>query len=142
VLSRKYETSEEAMEGIESGLTEFYQDEGIALPAQAVNAVQQIYARNMFPRMEVRWDEYPENEGHFFFPGCYRCHGSELETEDGKGISNDCNLCHTIIAQGLADDIAGSLNPFGQEFQHPVDIDGAETEMLCIDCHSGDDSIY
>jgi hypothetical protein len=30
----------------------------------------------------------------------------------------------------------------GLRFRHPIDIDGAEREMPCTDCHVGDDSNF
>ncbi len=141
-LSVKYATTEGARDSIALALNEFYQGEGFQLPAGAVAAVQDIYTQNMFPEMNVRWDRYPENRGHFLFPGCFRCHGSDLETPDGKGISNDCNLCHTILAQGPVPSVSDTLMSAGKVFRHPVDIGGAEEEMPCYDCHTGDDSTF
>jgi hypothetical protein len=141
-LSRDYATEEGAMDSISASMKEFYAGKNIDLPSEAITAVQGIYNQNMFPAMKVRWDEYPDNRGHFLFPGCFRCHGSELRNADGERISSDCKLCHTIIGQGLAKDLGDTVNTAGLEFKHPVDIDGAWKEMHCYDCHSGDDSIY
>ncbi len=142
VLSVEYATTQGAMDSIAAGMEGFYRDKGIALPAEAVKAVQGIYSQNMFPEMRVRWDRYPDNRGHLLFPGCFRCHGSDLATADGRTISADCNLCHTIVSQGVASAIGDTLVYGGLKFRHPVDIEGAETEMPCTECHIGDDSIY
>ncbi len=101
-----------------------------------------LYERNMFPQMKARWDVYPDNRGHFIFPGCFRCHGSDLATADGRTISKDCNLCHQIVAQGPAGASGDTLVTTGLPFRHPVDIGGAETETPCFECHKGDASLY
>lgn len=147
-LSNRYWTVEGARDSIAAGLTETYEAElDPDELTRVVERVQALYARNMFPKMGVRWDVYPDNRGHMIFPGCYRCHGSDLMTEEGTGISSDCELCHIILSQGpvtaLGDTLAaGGLDYSGLEFVHPVDIGGAEREMPCYDCHSGDDSLY
>jgi hypothetical protein len=141
-LSTVYYTKEGARDSITATLRGFYDTQGIDLPDKAVETVLAAYSRNMFPEMRVRWDRYPDNQGHLNFPGCFRCHGSDLENQAGETISKDCNLCHVILAQGPADSLGGMTSLEGQPFRHPVDIDGAEREMPCNDCHIGDDSQY
>lgn len=112
------------------------------MPDSAVAAAQEIYRKNMFPHIRVRWDRYPDNRGHLLHPGCFRCHGADLETGDGTTISKDCDLCRTIVFQGLVGGEPDSLTTRNKVFHHPVDIDGAETEVPCYECHAGDDSLY
>jgi hypothetical protein len=140
-LSVEYETEEGARDSIALAIEGFYAEKGIDLDPGAVETVQELHRQNMFPHMRARWDKYPENRSHFFFKGCFRCHGSSLQTEDGKTISDDCSLCHTIIHQG-PDAVADTVVFSGLEFQHPIDIDGSEKKMHCYDCHIGDESIY
>lgn len=64
----------------------------------AIAALQKIYGRNVFPEMKVTWGTYPNNLGHEDFPGCFRCHDDSHATADGKSISGDCELCHTVLA--------------------------------------------
>jgi nitrate/TMAO reductase-like tetraheme cytochrome c subunit len=55
---------------------------------------------------------------------------------DGKRSikANDCNACHTIIAQGNGAEL-DLIAPAGQKFKHPGgdDVDGG-----CTDCHKGE----
>jgi hypothetical protein len=141
-LSPEYATAAGASDSIALSLREFYAAEGIDLPETAVAAVQRIRELNMFPEMGVRWSKYPDNRGHFLFPGCFRCHGSDLRTPEGAAISADCNLCHTIVSQGSPDSLEHALSGHAVEFRHPVDIEGAEREMPCYDCHTGDASNF
>jgi len=141
-LSVPYETRAAARDSIAGHLERFYSGLGMTVPAAAVQTVHDLYARNMFPEMRVRWDEYPENSGHFLFPGCFRCHGSDLRTAAGEGIRRDCTQCHTIQAQGPADSLASTLIATGLPFRHPVDIRGAERTLACTECHTGDSGVY
>jgi hypothetical protein len=85
--------------------------------------------------MNASWDAYPTHIGHSEFNGCFRCHNGNHESEDGRIISRDCNLCHSIIAQGDTASFERAYLDESLEFRHPVDIDGAWKEMACTDCH-------
>jgi nitrate/TMAO reductase-like tetraheme cytochrome c subunit len=68
------------------------------------------------------------------WPGCFRCHDGNHKTED-KRLSikaNDCNACHTILAQGTGADLL-QLTPGGQKFNHT----GGDYDLNCSDCHTG-----
>ena len=84
---------------------------------------------------ERTWDAYPNHIGHSEFNGCFRCHNGNHESEGGRVISRDCNLCHTILAQGNAENFETTSIDMPLEFKHPVDIDEAWKEMACADCH-------
>ena len=58
--------------------------------------MQEVYRRNVFPEMNVKFGSYPSNIGHIDFPGCFRCHDDEHKAADGKTIGQDCSTCHTI----------------------------------------------
>ena len=64
----------------------------------AIEAVQGIYSRNVFPDMDITWGTYPDNLGHINSPGCFRCHDGNHVSADGKTIPNDCGTCHDILA--------------------------------------------
>lgn len=66
---------------------------------QAIQEITVIYNHNVFPEMDVKWSTYPDNIGHERFPGCFRCHDSEHADKDGAVIEQDCDLCHTVLAQ-------------------------------------------
>ncbi|MBK3515873.1 cytochrome c3 family protein [Carboxylicivirga marina] len=143
-LVEEYSTSDSAVMAIEQSLREYYTGSYAevldTMPGaldKAIAAITREYQNNIFPEMKVRWDAYPENIGHKEFNGCFRCHGGTHESAEGHIISNDCNTCHTIMAQGTRDSMQVALANKGLEFWHPVDIDGAWKEMLCSDCHNG-----
>jgi hypothetical protein len=134
VLTRPYKTDQEAHDGIASALAVKYPNDARIPPATA--ALQEIYADNFFPNMHASWASYPDNVGHMIFPGCFRCHDGLHKTEDRKLTikANDCNTCHTILAQGTGADLT-KLAPAGQKFIHPGgDLDDNPS---CVDCHNG-----
>ena len=84
--------------------------------------------------MNASWKAYPNNIGHKDWPGCFRCHDGDHWTADKKRTikANDCNACHTILAQGSGEEL-NLLTPGGQKFKHP----GDEVDGACNDCHDG-----
>ena len=141
VLTATYATTDEAKRAIASGLQNFYESKypEIARTKQlqvrnAVAEVQQIFARTTFPEMKLNWQTHPNNLGHFYFPGCFRCHDGQHVSADGRVISRDCNQCHTLMSQ--ADEVTAYGMATAPMFQHPVDI-GDLTQVNCADCHTG-----
>lgn len=63
---------------------------------RAIAGVQSVYGRNVFPAMKVGWGTYPNNIGHVFFDGCFRCHDDNHKAKDGKVIGQDCQTCHDM----------------------------------------------
>ncbi|MFZ0734667.1 MAG: NapC/NirT family cytochrome c [Candidatus Sulfotelmatobacter sp.] len=142
VLTANYTTTDAAMQGIASGLQNFYESKypDLAKSKQleirdAVTEVQQIFKRTTFPEMKLNWQTHPNNLGHFYFNGCFRCHDGQHVSPDGKVISRDCNQCHTLMSQ-TEGTTSVSANAPPPTFQHPVDI-GDLTQVNCADCHTG-----
>jgi nitrate/TMAO reductase-like tetraheme cytochrome c subunit len=131
-LTRAYTNGNEAREGIATALAERYPKDPRIRPV--IDVVQKIYEDNFFPEMKADWLVYPDNIGHKDWPGCFRCHDGLHKTSDGKRAikANDCNACHTILAQGQGAEL-DQLTPKGQKFKHP----GDEVDGACNDCHSG-----
>ena len=103
---------------------------------QATEELQQIYGRGFFPEMRADWRAYPNHISHLNSEGCFRCHDGLHKSREGKVITNDCNACHTILAQGPPGEIAqASLKT--QPFRHPVDVGTDVTELKCSQCHAG-----
>jgi len=69
-----------------------------ALVEQAATNVAEIYLRNVFPEMNVKWGVHPNNLGHNDYPGCFRCHDGSHTSAEGQTISNDCAACHNLLA--------------------------------------------
>jgi hypothetical protein len=99
-----------------------------------VTELQRIYSTTFFPYMKVNWKTHPNNIGHMYYQGCFRCHDGNHVSKDGKVISKDCNSCHTVMDQQESGTQVASLP--AQTFKHPVDL-GDLTAVNCSDCHSG-----
>jgi len=141
-LDTPYSTIQIALDSISANLQEYYQTnyQGLAKTkhdtiARAVTEVQKIFSRNYFPEMGVSWKKFPDNIGHMYYPGCFRCHDGKHVSDDGKVLSRDCNVCHTILAQQF-DKEGLRLSLGGVEYKHPVDIGNSWKEMNCSDCHN------
>ena len=141
VLAANYNTTDEAMRGIASGLQGYYESKypDVAKTKQleirnAVTEVQQIFRRTTFPEMKLNWQTHPNNLGHYYSVGCFRCHDGQHVSADGKVVSKDCNQCHTLMTQTEgATNVAANTMP---TFKHPVDL-GDMTQVNCADCHTG-----
>jgi nitrate/TMAO reductase-like tetraheme cytochrome c subunit len=140
VLSATYKTNDEALRAIASGLQGFYETKypDVAKTKQleirnAVAEIQQIYGRTTFPDMKLNWQTHPNNLGHYYYPGCFRCHDGQHVSADGRAISKDCNQCHSVMSETEGTTIGAAP---ATTFQHPVDI-GDLSQVNCADCHTG-----
>ena len=141
VLTNTYKTTDEAMQGIATDVHKFYSSKYPDLEKSkdleirnAISELQRIYRSTTFPEMKLDWKTHNNNIGHFYFPGCFRCHDGQHASPDGKVISKDCNTCHTVLSQQEGKPTTVSSD--GPAFQHPVDL-GDLTAVSCSDCHSG-----
>jgi len=118
-IQQDFATTEEARQGIAETIQAFYASEYSDLASTRADEIQQaaqelgnIYAVNVFPKMNVQWGTYPNHIGHEGSPGCFRCHSDEHATEAGEVISQDCDTCHALLAWGEEDpEIMATLYP-------------------------------
>jgi len=132
-LTKDYKSTPEAVQSIDKVLREYYSSKYAAVYGakraaveRAIATAQQIFQTIRFPEMNVDWRTHPDNIGHFYFTGCFRCHDNQHVSSDGKVISNDCHICHEVLSSTEA----------ATTFEHPVDI-GDLREVKCGDCHTG-----
>jgi nitrate/TMAO reductase-like tetraheme cytochrome c subunit len=140
-LTTKYETTDAAVAGIAKAIPSYYETKyaDISKSKQleiraAVEELQRIYRSTTFPEMKLDWKTHPNNIGHFYFNGCFRCHDGQHATAEGKVLPKDCDTCHTILNQQEGAVRMTSIP--GVAFQHPVDL-GDMTAVNCSDCHTG-----
>ena len=144
LLEGAYETQDEALAAIDAGMHEALDSSVEETPElapklqQAIEQAKAIYRANLFPEHGVSWDKYPDHAGHFYFPGCYRCHNDIHEDGDGTVISNDCEVCHDIIGQAEGWDEVENMTIAKQPFLHPRDMEGVEEDANCADCHGAE----
>ena len=140
-LTGKYDATDAGLQIIANQMRGFYESKYPAIAknkqldiGKAIDEVQQIFRRTTFPEMKLNWQTHPNNLGHFYFNGCFRCHDGQHVSADGKILNKDCDTCHTVMGQeegGVSMAAATKLN-----FQHPVEL-GDLTQVTCSDCHTG-----
>lgn len=101
----------------------------------AVTSIKESFSLNAFPRMKVSYDVYPDHIGHLETNGCFRCHNDQFVSQNGRKITRDCNLCHTIVEQGNSGAMEYSNIRESLQFRHPVDVGTAWAEANCSECH-------
>ncbi|HEX8815739.1 MAG TPA: NapC/NirT family cytochrome c [Terriglobales bacterium] len=140
-LTKNYATTDAAMQGIATDLHQFYQSKYPDVDQNkqkelhnAIAEAQRVYSSTTFPEMKLNWQTHPNNIGHFYYAGCFRCHDGQHVSADGRVVKKDCDICHTILEQneGATRLIASQ----GATFKHPVDI-GDLSQVSCSDCHTG-----
>lgn len=164
VLTKGYQTEDEAVAAIGRDLEGFYRQNYADLYAQrgdavraAVAEVQRIYRTYNFPEMKTDWRTHPDNLSHFYYQGCFRCHDGKHKSDDGRIIRNECNVCHTVLDQSEGGqkiavengmfkhpvnigDLSGmnctACHKHTRAFQHPVNL-GDLSQFKCTDCHAG-----
>jgi hypothetical protein len=161
LLSREYSTEDEAVRTIGNGLSHFYGQNYPTVSSSKSDAIkastteiQRIFKTYFFPEMKTNWATHPNNIGHLYFSGCFRCHDGDHVSNDGKVISNNCTVCHTVIYDsanpaasvklgafqhpvdlgGLADRKCESCHKANQPFQHPINL-GDISMFQCAECH-------
>ena len=144
-MAREYDTDDDAMREIANLMEKAYRVDRPEVfkakrPAieQAIIATQAQFSQSIFPEMKVRWDRYPDNIGHFIYPGCARCHNGSKVSEEGWVITTECTSCHIIMAQGSGKYRQVFVDEEGLGFIHPEDPEeeGFE-EIECFECHGG-----
>jgi hypothetical protein len=102
-----YKNQETALAGIAAHLKGFYRRNYPQIADQEAGSIdgmievtRDLYRRNIYPLMKIRWGTYPSFIGHERNSGCFRCHNEHMLDESGHLISYDCTLCHSILAYG------------------------------------------
>jgi nitrate/TMAO reductase-like tetraheme cytochrome c subunit len=140
-LVADYKTQDEATKTIGEKIPKYYQEKYPQIASAkadkinaAVTELQRIYSTTIFPTMKVNWKTHPNNIGHMYFPGCFRCHDGNHVSKDGRVISKNCDSCHSLLDQEEGSQHLAAMTP--EQFKHPVDL-GDLTAVNCADCHTG-----
>jgi hypothetical protein len=86
-------------------ISKFYQESYPELPIErkdtldsAIDSMNGLFRRNVFPEMKLGWNTHPNNLSHVNSPGCFRCHDDTHASAEGKVIKQDCTSCHQVLA--------------------------------------------
>ena len=140
-LTKSYPSTQLALEGIATAIDTYYHNnypqiyEAKQLQIKEATAtVQRIYSNNIFPYMKVDWRTHPNNLGHMYYRGCFRCHDGKHVSADGRVISQNCDTCHTIIGEKTSANLMTTIA--SQQFKHPIDLNALHG-LPCNTCHTG-----
>lgn len=141
-LREPFTTTDSAKTLINNSIHAYYQEKHPEIFAankdlidKAISGIQHEYLKNNFPEMRVTGTTYLNHIGHLSSDGCFRCHNGRHVNEKGKVISKECNLCHTIVAQGPGGKIKSVAFDQDLPFEHPVDIGTDWLDYACTECH-------
>ncbi len=151
LLRTAYPTSAAAVERIGS-LAGFYQQYYPELAqtkpeaiASAVQTLKDIYTASVYPEQKSDWDTHPNNIGHKFSPGCFRCHDGKHLNPSGEAVRLECNLCHSVpivaAKEKFITSIEISRGPEPQSHQNPnwIMLHREAFSTTCSNCHNTDD---
>ena len=106
LLKAEYKDRAEAAAQIPKALAEYYRQsypdtarDKAAVVEAAGRALVAIYERNVYPDLKLTWGTHKSQLGHDDAPGCFRCHDESHKAKDGRTITQDCEVCHTVVAQ-------------------------------------------
>jgi len=142
VLKGTFSNKDSAMNYIRDSITNFYKTgypmifkSQKPMIDKAIAGIQDAFSLNVFPYMRASSNKYLNHIGHLESDGCFRCHSDRHKSEKGKIIPKDCNMCHTIIAQGPTGKMQYSTVDNVMDFQHPIDIKDKWKTFFCTECH-------
>jgi hypothetical protein len=142
VLKGTFTNKDSAVAYIRDSITNFYKTgyptiykSQKPLIDKAIAGILNEFSLNVFPFMHASAKNYLNHIGHLESDGCFRCHSDRHKSDKGKTIPRDCNMCHTIIAQGPTGNVAYSTIDNIMEFKHPVDIKDKWKTYFCTECH-------
>ncbi len=149
VLYATYDTREAALESISAleeryKATDYYAGHEDQI-SQAVQTIKDIYDLTFFHDQKVDWTTHPNNIGHIYSPGCFRCHdGKHLDSEQ-QAIRLECNVCHSIPTVASEQDFVSTIEishgPEPESHLNPnwIAMHHDAFNYTCADCHTTED---
>lgn len=147
-LRRNYDNKELGLAAI-AGIANYYKtyhpefwEQNQAKVEQAIATLQEIYDQSVFPEQKSDWNSHPNNVGHRFSPGCFRCHDGKHLNQDQEAIRLECNLCHSIpVVAGREDFVTNieiSRGPEPSSHLNPnwIALHRQVLDESCANCHT------
>ncbi len=142
VLKGPFTDKDSAHAYIRDSITNFYRTgypevfaTGKNLIDKAIAGILKEFSMNVFPYMRASAKNYLNHIGHLESDGCFRCHSDRHTSEKGRTISKDCDICHTIVAQGPTGKVRFGGIDSSMVFLHPVDVKDNWKTYFCTECH-------
>jgi nitrate/TMAO reductase-like tetraheme cytochrome c subunit len=152
IFRRPYEDTETALTsiaGIENYYKTYYPEfyaENNPLMQTAIAALQVAYNQSVYPEQKSDWDSHPNNVGHIYSPGCFRCHDGKHLNQEQEAIRLECNLCHAIPVVAEQYDFVTSLEisqgPEPESHLNPnwISMHHNAFDQTCQNCHTTEDA--
>ena len=147
-LRSDYPTKELGLAAI-GGIENYYQTyqseylaNNQAIIQKAITTLQDIYNQSVYPEQKSDWNSHPNNVGHFYSAGCFRCHDGKHLNQDQEAVRLECNLCHSIpVVSGREDfvtDIEISRGPEPSSHLNPnwISMHHDAFDASCANCHT------
>jgi nitrate/TMAO reductase-like tetraheme cytochrome c subunit/mono/diheme cytochrome c family protein len=148
MLSAPYTQEGEALNAI-AGLKAYYQtyyqsyyNVHTEQIDQAIAVLTDIYTQSVHLEQRSDWFTHPNNIGHKYSPGCFRCHDGKHLNNEQDAVRLECNLCHSIpVVAGPYDFIANievSRGPEPQSHHNTnwIVMHREAFNSTCANCHT------
>ncbi len=148
---REYDSTELALNSIK-GLKNYYQtyyadfyQENQDIVDNAIKELRDAYAQSVYVEQKSDWDSHPNNVGHEFSPGCFRCHDGKHMNGVEESIRLECNICHSIPVivrtTDFVTDIEISHGPEPETHLNPnwIGLHRDVFDHTCQNCHTTED---
>jgi mono/diheme cytochrome c family protein len=152
IFYRPYEDTPTALAsiaGIENFYKEYYPEfyaENNPLMQTAIAALQVAYNQSVYPEQKSDWNSHPNNVGHIYSPGCFRCHDGKHLNEEQEAIRLECNLCHAVpVVAGQYDfvtnlEISQGPEPESHLNANWISLHRNVYDQTCQNCHTTEDA--
>jgi nitrate/TMAO reductase-like tetraheme cytochrome c subunit len=148
---RDYESTAVALNSFE-GLRDYYQhyfsdfyQENRGLIDQAISELRDAYSQSVYIEQKSDWDSHPNNVGHDFSPGCFRCHDGKHLNKADEAVRLECNICHSIPVVAVAADFVTNIEisrgpePVTHLNSNWIGLHRDVFNDTCQNCHTTDD---
>ncbi|MBI5081137.1 MAG: NapC/NirT family cytochrome c [Chloroflexi bacterium] len=148
LLRATYTSKQQGLDGIASGLVNFYLTKypeyyagNINKVKQAIDAIKDVYEKSVYPEQKADWNSHPNNLGHKDTPGCFRCHDGKHLNAKQEPVRLECNLCHSIpVVAGVQNLVANIEVQRGQEPKSHlapnwIGLHRTSLDQSCAACH-------
>ena len=148
VLRASYTSQEQAVIGI-AALEDYYRvyypdyyAANLEKVRSAVKSVQDIFQQSVYIHQKSDWNSHPDNVGHKYSPGCFRCHDGKHLNKNQEAIRLECNLCHSVPVvannQNFVAKIEISRGPEPTTHRNPnwIAIHRDSINNTCSNCHT------
>ncbi|MEI8131438.1 MAG: NapC/NirT family cytochrome c [Leptolinea sp.] len=151
VLKAEYSSASDAEKAI-NGISDYYQKEFPDFysmeSAPVKNAVEQllkVYQDSVFIDQKMTAATHPDNTGHKYTAGCFRCHDGKHLTANTEAIRLECNLCHSIPIDSDKNQLVTRLEiskgpePKSHGNTNWIMLHNQSMDNTCVNCHKMDD---